>query len=60
MKHLKVFWLWIKETHKRFWCYWLGFTDLDEKTLAAYAEARRRYSNVKEELKDAVDAAKGK
>lgn len=60
MKHLKVFWLWIKETHKRFWCYWLGFTDLDEKALAAYAEARRRYSKVKEELKDAVDAAKGK
>lgn len=60
MKHLKVFWIWIKETYKRFWCYWLGFTELDEKVLSAYAEARRRYSNVKGELNEAVNAAKGK
>ena len=52
MKHLRVFWLWIKETHKRFWGYWLGFTDLDEKALATYEEARKRYRNV-------VKAAKG-
>lgn len=53
MKHLQVFWLWIKESNKRFWCYWLGFTEVDDKVLSAYAEARDRYSNV-------VNAAKGK
>ena len=52
MKHLRVFWLWIKETHKRFWGYWLGFTDLDEKALATYEEARKRYRNI-------IKAAKG-
>lgn len=53
MKHLKVFWLWVKETNKRFWGYWLGFTDADEKFLAGLAEARKRYAK-------AVDAVKGK
>lgn len=53
MKHLQVFWLWIKESNKRFWCYWLGFTEVDDKVLSAYAEARDRYRNV-------VNAAKGK
>ena len=60
MKHLKVFWLWIKETHKRFCGYWLGFTELDEKALAAWAEARRRYSKTVKEAKEVVDAVKGK
>jgi len=53
MKHVQVFWLWIKETNKRFWAYWFGFTELDNDVLAAYAEARSRYRNV-------VKAAKGK
>lgn len=53
MTHLKVFWLWIKETNKRFWAYWFGFTELDNKVLAAYEEARNRYRKV-------VDAVKGK
>lgn len=52
MKHLQVFWLWVKETHKRFWGYWLGFTELDEKVLAAYNETRSRYRKV-------VNAVKG-
>ena len=52
MKHLQVFWLWVKETNKRFWCYWLGFTDVDGKVLSAYAEARGRYRNI-------INAVKG-
>lgn len=60
MKHLKVFWLWIKETHSRFWTYVLGQTEVDEKITAAVDETQRRVSNVVEEAKDVVKAAKGK
>jgi hypothetical protein len=60
MKHLKVFWLWVKETRNRFWTYLLGQTELDEKITAAVDETQRRVSNVVEEAKDVVDAVKGK
>ena len=43
MKHLQVFWLWVKETNKRFWCYWLGFTEVDD--------ARGRYRNIVKAVK---------
>jgi len=60
MKHLKVFWLWVKETRSRFWTYLLGQTEVDEKITAAIDETQRRVSNVAKEAKDVVDAVKGK
>jgi len=60
MKHLKVLWLWIKETHKRFWAYWFGYTEADEKIIAALREAQSRYKKTVKEVKDVVDAVKGK
>jgi|TARA_B100001939_G_scaffold56035_2_gene45166 hypothetical protein len=60
MKHLKVFWLWIKETYSRFWKYVLGQTELDEKVIAAVEETQRRASNAVDEAKDVIDAVKGK
>ena len=60
MKHLKVFWLWIKETHKRFWAYWFGYTEADEKVIAALREAQSRFKRVVDEADDVIDAVKGK
>ena len=56
MKHLKVFWLWIKETNKRLWAYWFGYTEADEKIIATWREAQKRFQKTVAEAKDATGA----
>ena len=58
MKHLKVFWLWIKETHKDFGLIGLA----TPKPMKSYSSNGERQSVKKDccEAKDVVDAVKGK
>lgn len=42
------------------WHWMWSKTSIDEKTIAVVKETARRAHNVKEELEDVVDAAKGK
>ena len=60
MKHFVVLWYWIKKTHKRFWAYWFGYTEADEKIIATWREAQKRFHKTVAEAKDVVDAVKGK